>query len=440
MRRRSLMDASSNGAPNARHSFPSLYVSSSYMSTVRKNRKRSRKRPIPPQTTRDQMRRLVETNQMTARSNNFNPQGLLLVAQSRLDFVRNRLYQYWNPDLPPPPNRVGTTTTAAIPPTSLRHKQGPIMDGYWWMVNIGFALLPAVIIGVYCEVWGQYDMYEYHLQQEVQQWQKLHPNDIDTPIESLIAAGVLPAPPQHFGIRAQKFAWELYRLLTMLFSDKEEREEPPQDGEEVKKHPKHQHQRGLNNTEASTGPPLGRTGDSQTEESPPLQEIWRRLERLEQQQNRLGAGSFKPGTNQEQLQRTVHQSGIQNRMEEARTEQWRHKLSDYTGEQKSKQEPSLISHKNQTETDTVPKQTHGTWWQTLVDSAHNKLPNWTTSSTSPPQPTNGNSPPGTAISTSGTATSAAVTHQKQSHDEKENSGTTKEESTRFTALLKRWWK
>jgi hypothetical protein len=111
-------------------------------------------------TTKDRMRRLVETNIVTKKPSislkEFNK--LYEVANSRLSWIRNKVFSIWNADY-----NTNTTTTATSTAKEQKRpiRHGPIMDATWWFWNVAFALLPAVLIGLYCELRGEDLVVEY---------------------------------------------------------------------------------------------------------------------------------------------------------------------------------------------------------------------------------------------------------------------------------------
>jgi hypothetical protein len=122
-------------------------------------------------TTRDRMRVLLETNQLpTDAFSRQKASQLLELAQSRLSFFRNKIYQNWNPDY-----------------LSLQHKRpnklDVVMDARWWTWNIAFALLPAVLIAAFCELRGKPLVEKYRKQQrerqEKQQLSNEHPKSVE---------------------------------------------------------------------------------------------------------------------------------------------------------------------------------------------------------------------------------------------------------------------
>jgi hypothetical protein len=158
--------------------------------TINKTKKHSRKRKLlnapslhaPVVTTKDRIRLLWETNQQLPTTNRFQGSGLavapaqdlLEVATSRLTYVRQSIYQYWNPDYHHNNNN-NTSTASPSPPRQVRtYKTGlVVMDTRWWIWNILFSLLPAAIITIYCELRGKHLMYAFHHRLEVEQLQQI---------------------------------------------------------------------------------------------------------------------------------------------------------------------------------------------------------------------------------------------------------------------------
>jgi hypothetical protein len=129
---------------------------------------------------------------------------MLDLAQSRLSWARNQLYQYWNPDWKNQGTAGGDGTAAGLSPQPL-----VIMDGRWWRWNIAFALLPAILIGTYCEFRGQYLMYNYHQEQELCNLRRLMGDEF---VEKHRDALIRP-PPENFLIRSWNAIAELLELL-----------------------------------------------------------------------------------------------------------------------------------------------------------------------------------------------------------------------------------
>ena len=162
-------------------------------STIIKTKKHSRKRKLlnapslnTPVTTKDRIRLLWETNQQLPATNRFQGTGLAVapaqdlldVATSRMTYVRQSIYQYWNPDYNNNNNNTNSDTSTASstsPPRQVRtYKTGlVVMDTRWWIWNILFSLLPAAIITIYCEFRGKHQMYAFHHRLEVEQLQQI---------------------------------------------------------------------------------------------------------------------------------------------------------------------------------------------------------------------------------------------------------------------------
>jgi hypothetical protein len=94
----------------------------------------------------------------------------LELAESRLTWARGQFFQLWDPEWKKRSVKGmdGAAASAARSPQSL-----VVMDARWWRWNIAFALLPAILIGTYCEFRGQYMMYKFHQEQELEQARRL---------------------------------------------------------------------------------------------------------------------------------------------------------------------------------------------------------------------------------------------------------------------------
>ena len=95
-----------------------------------------------------------------------------------MTYVRQSIYQYWNPDYNNNNNNTNSDTSTASstsPPRQVRtYKTGlVVMDTRWWIWNILFSLLPAAIITIYCEFRGKHQMYAFHHRLEVEQLQQI---------------------------------------------------------------------------------------------------------------------------------------------------------------------------------------------------------------------------------------------------------------------------
>lgn len=102
-------------------------------------------------TIRDRMRVLVEKNELTTGFSLKKASHLLDLAQSRISYFRDKIYQNWNPDY--------------LQQHSRPNKLDVVMDARWWIWNVAFALLPAILIAVYCEFRGKPLVEEYRKQQ-----------------------------------------------------------------------------------------------------------------------------------------------------------------------------------------------------------------------------------------------------------------------------------
>jgi hypothetical protein len=141
---------------------------------VHRNQRKRKLLTQPPKiiTTRDRLRLLMDTNQFIPK-NRFQDTGLsvapaaelLDLAQSRFTWLRSKVYQHWNPDYSEDPNQ-----TSEGEGMKRQYKTGlVVMDTRWWVWNILFALLPAIVIALYCEFRGKPMMYEFHRNQELAQ-------------------------------------------------------------------------------------------------------------------------------------------------------------------------------------------------------------------------------------------------------------------------------
>lgn len=144
----------------------SNHTNSLSTSSKRKIRRRSKlkKQAESTKTTRDRMRVLVEKNELTAAEFSHKKASHLLdLAQSRLSFFRNKVYQNWNPDYMQQHKRP--------------NKLDVIMDARWWTWNIAFALLPAVLIATFCELRGKPLVEKYRKEQKERQEKQLFSSD-----------------------------------------------------------------------------------------------------------------------------------------------------------------------------------------------------------------------------------------------------------------------
>lgn len=160
-------------------------------SSTRKRRPRTLSSSAGAKTTRERLRTLVERNQtVQVRRQNRDPQTvnqLVNVATQRLSWLKTKVYQHWNPDYQPASNMAGAEKTAGSTinvAKELARRKRPVvvMNGRWWFWNLAFALLPAVVISIYCEFRVKPVMIDFYARQEASQRQRLL--HTGTPIEN----------------------------------------------------------------------------------------------------------------------------------------------------------------------------------------------------------------------------------------------------------------
>jgi hypothetical protein len=108
---------------------------------------------------------------------------LLLTAQGRLSWLRDKVYTHWNPDYSSSSSSSSSTSATKNSTLSLSMQQQQQqrmlakntiqMDVRWWIWNTLFALAPAILIGLYCEFRGKYIVYEFHQQKELENMKRL---------------------------------------------------------------------------------------------------------------------------------------------------------------------------------------------------------------------------------------------------------------------------
>jgi hypothetical protein len=92
------------------------------------------------------------------------------------------------------------------------------MDTRWWTWNLSFAVLPAVLIGLYCEFYGKYIVYDFHRLKELETMKRLllhNNNDIENDDDAMLLLqdeellqALLPTRPEHVGQRILRF-WKV---------------------------------------------------------------------------------------------------------------------------------------------------------------------------------------------------------------------------------------
>jgi hypothetical protein len=134
---------------------------------------------------KDRIRLLQETNRVAASTNSerlrkLGSNKLLQLAQSRVSWLRDQLYSYWNPTyttaVPKIAQSEATSTSPSIdsrPTTRQFNKSTLVMDERWWFWNVLFALTPAIGIALYCELRGKFVMREFHRGQELIELKKV---------------------------------------------------------------------------------------------------------------------------------------------------------------------------------------------------------------------------------------------------------------------------
>jgi hypothetical protein len=181
-------------------------------SSARRKRRRSVnhlpriRRPQSPFTALDRQRLLVERNLAVRKPLEKRVSQFLELAESRLTWARGQFFQLWDPEWKKRSVKGmdGAAASASRSPQSL-----VVMDARWWRWNIAFALLPAMLIGTYCEFRGQYMMYKFHQEQELEQARRLMGEEyVEAHRDELIGP-----PPQNIVTRLLTVLVELKELL-----------------------------------------------------------------------------------------------------------------------------------------------------------------------------------------------------------------------------------
>jgi hypothetical protein len=123
-------------------------------------------------TSREKILRMINHNEISKPITfDKNVNDILDRASHRIQFMKNKLFQFWNPDYGKDVlyNRTGgvvgvgaksnnrnTSSLLARP-----KKPGLLMDDRWWFWNIVFAMVPAIVISLYCELRAKPIMMEY---------------------------------------------------------------------------------------------------------------------------------------------------------------------------------------------------------------------------------------------------------------------------------------
>lgn len=150
----------------------------------RKVSKRGRKslqmNPKTPRSAKDQIRYLQETNLVPKKQSRTmvrQADELFSLAESRLTWLRNKLYENWNPDYgrQQQQQRLQASAHSSIDnvPKLRPDRVGPEMDARWWFWNVCFALLPATGLALYCEFRGDYLMEDHHRRLDLLQMEEV---------------------------------------------------------------------------------------------------------------------------------------------------------------------------------------------------------------------------------------------------------------------------
>jgi len=269
-------------------------------------------------TGRDLLRQLAERNVLPRKRKSSILSGTaantvddaLAVAQARMEYLRNALFEYWGGSAKAP-----TTATKPQPRGLQQHQQqqqryrtkGPAlkMDGRWWAWNVAFALLPAVVIGGYCEFFGQYSMYEFHRRELWRQMERALGEEYCELHREALQAKSMPPPPEHFFRRAYRVAREI-RTYLLGFGESA----TISDGDNGDYHQKGKEEDGPLQfsapaqettpskvtaatavTRATTAPSTTTSGPSSSSLSPSVEELRRRVRELETTLERLAVGA-----------------------------------------------------------------------------------------------------------------------------------------------------
>jgi hypothetical protein len=222
------------------------------------------------------------------------------LAASRFSWVQTKLYENWNPDyLKEQPNRP--------------QRVGPDMDARWWFWNLAFALLPAFLIGTYCEFRGKYLMEDYHRRLELHQMRRIMGDDFSE------QDAKDAAPPERESLF--KRLWSLAQdLTTMISGEYKLTKEVPAD--EVDDAPEKEKRAAKTSETLEPGTvDLASRQDAQSASSDPsLQMVLQRLEQLEE----IVSGQKKNRRDkdfQRLLDRT-RQSGVKSRADNQMIDSW----------------------------------------------------------------------------------------------------------------------
>jgi hypothetical protein len=145
-------------------------------SLVARNSRRRRSKSLAsrttaPPTTKDRIRQIIERNQRSSSSRHEDTdslRALVSVAAQRVSWVQSKVLTYWNPDY-----NASAAIDATPDPTRRVLRHTTVMDRRWWAWNLAFSLLPATIIGLYCEFRVKPAMEVFTLKQQEHERQRL---------------------------------------------------------------------------------------------------------------------------------------------------------------------------------------------------------------------------------------------------------------------------
>jgi len=297
-----------------------------YSSSLRRFSQKRRRRPTNDfkTTTKDRLRRLVETNQTTKVSSTKQVNKLLELAQGRLGYLQSKLYKYWNPDY--------------LKEQQRPVKKGPIMDFRWWVWNVLFALVPAMMIGIYCEFRGQHLMHETIQQQELEQMKRIMGEEY---VQEHLQELTIP-PPQNFVVRAWNVLHQVITLIKghlVVVGEQQQQQDHIDDNNEVVSEKTRQQE--SETPQSRTTAKIHTTTAITTKESssseaktsitssndPSLQALLDRIQQLEQKVNQQERDRQRMLDNQ---RNRIQHSGIQNRMEDSMVETWKERVVEST--------------------------------------------------------------------------------------------------------------
>lgn len=130
-------------------------------------------------------------------------------AADRIKWARTKVFQNWNPDY-------GKKNPLIKPYKPIK------MDEWWWFCQIAFALAPSIVIILYCELYGKYDMEMGHRRQEIRHIEELLGPEAAKQFEQdMIAYAALKPSP---GV-LDRVSDALQQLAVFLWGKPDEKEE-----------------------------------------------------------------------------------------------------------------------------------------------------------------------------------------------------------------------